>query len=97
MNSRDPKDRILSVMTDQEKLNDLLKLPERIFATKIKGRVPEYKVHLDFGKAKNAVGYELIGAVARGGTIYEFVNGSWEIVYDIAPGTSRDDLPWRKK
>lgn len=74
----------------------VLKTPE--WATVIEGRSPREKYHATIGQAKNAVGYELSRG-ARGGQVYRWnaTRDSWVLIWDVAPGTKTQDLPWNKK
>jgi hypothetical protein len=57
-----------------------------VFATYIEDRQPQFKVHTDRGKARSAVMYN-IHRGARGGVIYQLVDGDWKIYAVVPPGT----------
>lgn len=57
-----------------------------------------YKLHLNLGHAKNAVSYQDRGTGVRGGQIWEWsaLRLEWVLLFDVKPGTKRDDLTWER-
>jgi hypothetical protein len=72
------------------------------WATWIPDRRPEFKVHSDLGKAKNAIGMPIPGAVhiltngtreqsIRGGVLYQLIKGKWTVRAVVSPGTWKSE------
>lgn len=77
------------------------------WATWVPDRRPEFKVHSDLGKAKNAIGMELTGRnnkprphptienkkefPIRGGVLYQLADGKWIVRAVVEPGTYKSD------
>lgn len=60
-----------------------------------------FKQHKRIGDAKNAINQALSsyghqGSAHRMGIWeFNFATNQWDLLYDIAPGTKRSELPWR--
>jgi hypothetical protein len=69
-------------------------------------------MHATLGHARAAVGVRGYGitsaahehrgrlrycSTVRGGAIYELVDGAWSLLHDVAKGTPRCEVPWRKE
>lgn len=77
------------------------------FLTYVPGRniyarkYPGFKQHNSIGAAKNAINQALSnygwhgGAHRMGIWEFNFSTNEWDLLYDIAPNTSRNELPWR--
>lgn len=76
------------------------------WATWVPDRRPEFKVHSDLGKAKNAIGMEMGGRNTvtrqhpgtgksehpiRGGVLYQLTDGKWIVRAVVRPGTYKSD------
>lgn len=75
------------------------------WATWIPDRRPEFKVHSDLGKAKNAIGMEVSGRNAkirrardgkpeypiRGGVLYQLAEGKWVVRAIVEPGSYKSE------
>lgn len=53
-----------------------------------------FRTYRRLGDAKTAY-HSVYGS--KGAKILENVNGRWYTLYDVAPGTKPDDLPWYRK
>lgn len=82
------------------------KLPGIPWMTWINDRRPEFKVHSDIGKAKVALGARVgpdvrlgdgsLDYPVRGGVLYGLLEGKWQAVDVVQPGSlRRDNLMFR--
>lgn len=72
------------------------------YLTDIATRRPRQKLHGTLHHAKAAVvnatwGYGHNAKTPCGISLWEWRDGAWHSVYEIAQGTLRDDLPWKKE
>lgn len=73
------------------------------WATWMPDRRPQFKVHSDLGKAKNAIGAALGGESRfnpetggydhpiRGGVLYQMIEGKWIVRAVVQPGTYKSE------
>lgn len=67
------------------------------YLTIIPDRVPRQKVHVNLGQTKKAVLFRLRNeTLSTPVKAYRWTDSGWELMWDIAEGTTREGMPWVK-
>lgn len=67
------------------------------YLTIVPDRVPRQKAHANLGQTKKAVLFRLRDeALSTPVKAYRWTDSGWELMWDIAEGTLREEMPWRK-
>lgn len=63
---------------------------DKVWATRITSRNPQFKMHSGLGPARNAIMYSGFGKV-RGGGLYAHTPEHWELIASVPGGISVED------